>query len=238
VDAGRDEQRTIGGLAVKTRGDVDTPGLPVVVLAHGFASRANDLAPLFDAFGPALRFVFPEAPIALGDDAAGRAWWHIDVAARDAAMARGEERDLSRQIPSGLASARATFDRLLDEVVATMSPSALFVGGFSQGAILACDATLRSSRAIAGLVVLSGARIAADQWRPLYSTRRGLPVFQSHGRADAHLSFVVAESLQRELVDAGLDVTWVPFDGAHEVPLVALRALRKFLKLGITRAGG
>ena len=225
-----DDERTIAGLAVKVRGDVRAKGLPVVVLLHGFASRASDLAPLFDAFGPSLRFVFPEAPIALGDEAAGRAWWNIDVAARDAAMERGEERDLSRQVPIGLSSARATLDRLLDEIEATMSPSALIVGGFSQGAILACDATLRSSRKLAALVLLSGARIAEDEWRPRYPSRRGLPVFQSHGRHDAHLSCSVAERLHEELAGAGLEVTWLPFEGEHEVPLVVLRALRKFLR--------
>ena len=229
MSAPAEATRTIAGLTVKVRGDAEARGKPVVILLHGFASRADDLAPLFAAFGSSVCFLFPEAPIALGDEEAGRAWWNIDVVARDRAVARGEERDLSRQVPPGLAAARATLDRLLDEVETTMCPSALIVGGFSQGAILACDTVLRSSRPLAALVLLSGARIAADEWRARYGSRRGLPVFQSHGQRDAQLSFTVAHALYEELAAAGLDVTWVPFDGEHQVPLVVLRALRKFV---------
>ena len=36
-------------------------------------------------------------------------------------------------------------------------------------------------------------------------------------------------------VDLSADVTWQPFDGGHEVPLVVWRHLRKFL-FGLARA--
>jgi phospholipase/carboxylesterase len=67
-------------------------------------------------------------------------------------------------------------------------------------------------------------------WRPRFRARAGLPVFISHGRTDSNLSFTATESFKDELVASGLDVSWCPFDGGHEIPLVALREFKKLLK--------
>ena len=233
-------------------------GAPIVVLLHGFGGGPEDLAPFASSMGLGARFVFPAGPIDLnaaggagGASAAvageappapARAWWPIDVDARDAAMARGEERDLSGLDPDGLPAARDALVALLDDVERELGPAPLIVGGFSQGAMLACDVVLRTGRPVAGVVILSGARICASAWNPRLAAhgrdraaagglgRGGLPVFVSHGRRDAHLSFAAADAFQKDLAAAGWRVTWRPFDGGHEIPLVVLRALKKFLR--------
>jgi len=58
---------------------------------------------------------------------------------------------------------------------------------------------------------------------------RGLPAFVSHGRADQDLAFTAGEALRDFVLAGGAEVSWVPFDGGHEIPLVVWRALRKFL---------
>ena len=105
----------------------------------------------------------------------------------------------------------------------------LILGGFSQGAMLAFDIALRSERAIRGLVQLSGARIAERLWNPRLATRAGTPVFMSHGLRDPDLSFPAAKAFAGDLEAAGWGVDFCAFDGAHEVPLVALRGLKRFL---------
>lgn len=203
--------------------DVDRPK-GVVVLLHGYASSASDLSPFASALGLDLRFVFPEAPHAL---VRGRGWWSIDEEARARDRAVGP-RDLSALDPPTIAELRARVGELLDHV--TLPGLPLVIGGFSQGAMLACDVALHDPRAFAGLVLLSGARIRATEWAPRLSSRRGLPVFVSHGRSDDDLSFDAAAALAKELETGGLAVTFFPFDGGHEVPLVAWRALKKFLR--------
>jgi phospholipase/carboxylesterase len=227
-------------------------GAPIVVLLHGFGGGPEDLAPFASSMGLGARFVFPAGPVDLGAGAGAvvggsppppaRAWWPIDVDARDAAMARGEERDLSGLDPDGLPAARDALVALLDDVERELGPAPLIVGGFSQGAMLACDVVLRTGRKVAGVVILSGARICASEWNPRLAAhgrdrasasgpgQGGLPVFVSHGRRDAHLSFAAADAFQRDLAAAGWRVTWRPFDGGHEIPLVVLRALKKFLR--------
>ncbi|HSO38650.1 MAG TPA: hypothetical protein VLT33_39240 [Labilithrix sp.] len=204
---------------------------PVVVLLHGFCGLVDDLAPFARSLGIAGRFVVPHgledmAPRGLR----GRAWWPIDVDARDAAMARGEPRDLSAFVPEGLTEARVAIGALLDELALESPGSPLVLGGFSQGGMLSCEVALRTDRPLAAIAVFSGARIAQDLWRPRLATRAGLAVFMSHGRSDPDLSFAAAESFKDELVAAGLRVEWCPFDGGHEIPLVVLRAFKKFLK--------
>src|SRR3569623_1369008 len=95
---------------------------PVVLLLHGFSMRADDLAPFGASMGLPAVFVFPEGPIDLSGAGlgtrglGGRAWWMIDAAARDAAVARGDDRDLSAERPAGLGSARDGLIRLVGDV--------------------------------------------------------------------------------------------------------------------------
>jgi predicted esterase len=45
------------------------------------------------------------------------------------------------------------------------------------------------------------------------------------------LPFAIAERFAGKLKAAGLNVTWFPFDGGHEIPAVAVRELNAFLAL-------
>ena len=208
---------------------------PIIVLLHGFGGSADDLAPFARSLGVKGRFIFPEGPVDLTSDPrarayglAGRAWWPVDVDAREAEIAAGP-RDLSTFAPEGLPAARMLLDALLDDVMRDLGPAPLVLVGFSQGAMLTTDLALRSDRPIAALVQLSTARITADAWIPRLASRRGVRLFKSHGRSDRDLSFAWAESFKDELVSAGWNVEWCPFDGGHEIPLRVLRALKKFL---------
>lgn len=205
------------------------PGGATVVLLHGFGAPGHDLVPLASYLGlpSPVRAVFPEAPIALPAQmfGPGRAWWLIDFAAREAELAAGGL-DLSREHPDGLAPAREALSAALDALIAEhdVDPERLVLGGFSQGAMLALDLALHDERPLAGLVLLSSTLLCADIWRARLPARAGLPVFQSHGRADPLLPYAMAERLAREMTAAGLEVELVSFAGGHEIPLPVLQA--------------
>jgi len=222
---------TLERIVVDVKGGASEGRAPLVVLLHGFCGLVDDLAPFARSLGIAGRFVVPHGPVDMAPRGLrGRAWWPIDVDARDASIARGQPRDLSAFVPEGLTEARDALGELLDELALESPGAPVVVGGFSQGGMLACELAWRTDRPLAALAIFSGARIAQDLWRPRLATRAGLPVFMSHGRSDPDLSFVAAESFKDELVAAGLRVEWCPFDGGHEIPLVVLRAFKKFLK--------
>lgn len=233
------QEEKLGGLTVRLTGGSDGQGGgdgPMVVLLHGFGAPGTDLLPLGDEIEvpSGTRFAFPEAPhllpVELGGGA-GRCWWMIDVMQLQMAMLLGQERDLSRETPEGLSAAREHVEAMLGELGERfgLDRERLVLGGFSQGAMLACDVALRSSEPLAGLVLMSGTYLAADVWTPLMERRAGLPVLQSHGRQDPLLPFSLAERLRDALAGAGLAVTWVPFDGGHGIAPVVLDQLAGFL---------
>jgi phospholipase/carboxylesterase len=228
------KELTLGTLRARIAGGTDREGGgtgPVVVLMHGFGAPGTDLVPLWRelAVPHAVRFVFPEAPLELGFG--GRAWWNLDMARlQDRFEKSGAER-LIAEIPEGIEASRDAVLGLLDALERDFSatPETLVLGGFSQGAMLATDTVLRSERKFAALAVLSGTLIAHDEWLPLMPARRGLPVLQSHGRADPVLPFALAERLRDELGAAGLPVEFVPFNGGHAIPGAALEGLAKLI---------
>jgi len=207
-----------------------------VVLLHGFGAPGTDLVGLARALSPLpdATFVFPAAPHALDGPfapAGGRAWWPIDFEALDLAKRRRDLPGLERAKPAGLDEARAALSEslLVLQREQGMDPERLVLGGFSQGAMLACDFALRSSLPLAGLVLLSGMPISLSEWLPLMTARKGLPVFQSHSPDDVVLPFELAERLATALSAAGLAHQFVPFRGGHGIPLPVIEGLRAFL---------
>lgn len=235
-------EELISGLRTRITGGIDGKGGgsgPVVVLLHGFGAPGDDLVPLADALNvPAgTKFVFPEGPLSLSfGPGEARAWWLIDMARIAQDRAAGRVRDLSQDIPKGLAPMREKMRAFLTEIEQTFGadPKKTVLGGFSQGAMLSCDLMLHSDRPYAGLVLLSGNILAQPVWGPLLPKRKGLPVFQSHGVQDEILPYVGAERLRDALSEAGLAVEWHNFRGGHEIPRVVLQRLGPFITKTVT----
>ena len=229
----------------------------VVVLLHGFGAPGDDLVSLGEWIdersesrgvgappaspagrgrsprgndGEGVAWVFPEAPLELGGlYGDSRAWWMIDL------DAIGDlSRDRSGEVPPGLAPARAQVIELLDAVRGRFGDRVV-LGGFSQGAMLSLDVALHDPRPLDGLLLLSGTLIAKAEWAPRMAARAGLRVLQSHGRRDQLLPFRAAVTLRDLLRGAGLEVTWVEFDGGHEIPPPVLDAVTAAIRRPGTR---
>jgi phospholipase/carboxylesterase len=197
-----------------------------VVMLHGYAMRPSDLAPFAHSIGVPALFLFPRGPVSLPDGA--HAWWSVDAVARAADLSVGP-RDMSNQYPEGLGAARQHFGRLLEAAAVELGSPSLVIGGFSQGGMLALDWILRGTRHPDALVLLSSSRLAMNDWLPRRTRLQNLPVYVSHGTADQDLAFSAGEGLRDFVSQGGARLTWVPFAGGHETPLVVWRGLRKFL---------
>ena len=237
----------LGQLMVRLAGGTDHEGGgngPLVVLMHGFGAPATDLVPLFDSIQvpPEVRFAFPAAPLVLDanapDEFAPRAWWMIDIARMQQSLLRGDGPNLAREAPPGLPAARAAVLGMLAELEQKLEAPAerVVLGGFSQGAMLATDVALRMERPPAGLVIMSGAPVCVDEWQTHASKRAGLPVLQSHGRADPILPYAGAEWLRDLLEGSRLGVEWVPFNGGHGIPDAVLARLGPFVTSAAAKA--
>jgi phospholipase/carboxylesterase len=221
----------LAGLDVHAVGDGDGP---LVILLHGFGASGSDLVALAHVIDAPqnTRFLFPAAPLELDSPfGESRAWWLIDWARRERAVAAGRADALTRDVPPGLPEARTRVIALVREAAARFpAASGIVLGGFSQGAMLSLDVALHDAQPLTGLALLSPTMIAEDEWRPRMASRRGLRVLLSHGRQDPLLPFAVSERLRDALTEAGLDVRWVPFDGQHEIPPTVVDALGSLIR--------
>jgi phospholipase/carboxylesterase len=232
----------LGGLKTRLTGGTDGNGggnAPTVILLHGYGAPGDDLVVLAEVMNvPAeTRWMFPEGPLSMsmgwGDS---RAWWLIDMARLEADRAAGRVRDLSGEVPRGLAQAREALETFLDSLprVLPIDYQKTVIGGFSQGAMLTCDAVMRTAYPFAGLIQLSSSLLAKQDWRPSVGKRAGLPVFLSHGTQDSILPYVMAERLRDELTHLGLSVEWHSFRGGHEIPEPVLNRLSGFIAKVLT----
>ena len=185
------------------------------------------LVPLAEALALPVRLVVPSGPVEEADGS--RSWWAVDAAHRAARLAAGPS-DLFDRHPKKRPAARAVLATTLREERARQPGCRFVIVGYSQGGMLAMDHLLTQGEPdVAGLALLSSTCIALDEWLPHTARLQGLPALVTHGRSDGDLAFSAGERLRDLLQAAGAQVTWLPFEGGHEMPLVVWRALRRFV---------
>lgn len=232
------ERRKIGELECRVIGPPDPA--TVAIFCHGFGAPGDDLVPLADEFyylEPGLKehamFVFPVAPESLDSQGipGGRAWWPLNVAQLQAAMETGDLGDIRNACPDELPGVRRMMTGLIEEIRSEVNlpVSQIFLGGFSQGSMVATDVALHLDTTPAGLVIWSGTLLNESEWTPRASRLQGIPVLQSHGRQDPILSFQAAESLRGMLEAGNVTVEFLPFDGGHTIPFNVLQSTAQIL---------
>lgn len=227
----------VGALQARVLEVVEQP-THLAILCHGFGAPGTDLVGLgaeWLASEPALhpiRFVFPEGPLTLPQMPGARAWWQIDMEDLERALAEGRQRNMATQNPPGLAPARQKLRALAEGMMQQMGIGwdRVFLGGFSQGAMLTTDLSLRLEEAPAGLMILSGTLLSETEWSVRAAQRAGLSVFQSHGRQDPILAFSQAVALRALLDAAKLRTEFHAFEGEHAIPNRILAQSAAWLK--------
>ena len=228
----------LGGARTVALGPEDAGAL--IVMCHGFAMKPEDLAPFCSSIGIPARWLLPEAPVPAAlvpGRIVGRSWWRIDPEARLEALARGP-RDFATMEPPDLPAARALLGRILDESLSIAKGRPVILAGFSSGGMLAFDLMLRERRPVVGLALLSATRIAWREQAYLVKSTplAGLPVLLTHGHADEDLAFSAGEALRDAAIDAGAQVAWAPYEGGHQITLVAWNRLRRWTRPLLERA--
>jgi len=186
-----------------------------VVWLHGLGADGHDFAPIVPELvrkhWPALRFVFPHAPVrpvTINNGVSMRAWY--DIVGMDFAT-RADTVGVARSV----AQATALIER---EHARGIPPERVLLAGFSQGGAVALAAGLRRKTALAGIVALStylpDAQAAAAE-----KTEAALaqPVFMAHGSSDPVIPLVHAQRSMELLQALGVPVQWHRYPMAHQV---------------------
>ena len=186
-----------------------------VIWLHGLGADSNDFVPLVPELvrphWPALRFVFPNAPVrpvTINNGVRMRAWY--DIVDFDLA---------NRADEAGVLESVAQVDALIEREAARGVPaSRVILAGFSQGGAVTLAVGLRRRAPLGGLICLSTylpAIRTADA--ALAAGAQQQPVFMAHGRQDPVVPMGAGEQSAAWLRQAGFDVAWQVYPMPHSV---------------------
>jgi phospholipase/carboxylesterase len=212
--------------------EVGTGKLPLILL-HGYASTPQEWLPFSHTIviHRDRRFVFPQAPeetLPPDGPSGARAWWRLELGSYRQGNALP---DLALAQPPGLVTAAEKVRLLIGDLQHRESfpEQRVMLGGFSQGGMIAAEVAFRTDQPLEALILLSPTFVDEQRWIEGMPRRKGLPVFISHGRRDDVLPFAASERMAQAMRQAGMKVTWVPFEGVHETPAYVVTELNKFL---------
>ena len=186
-----------------------------VIWLHGLGADGHDFEPILPQLvrpgWPAIRFVFPHAPmraITINGGMTMRAWY--DIRAFDIASRADEVgvRQSIRQVEAWLAAERSR----------GVAPERQFLAGFSQGGAIALAAGLRQTEPLAGVIALSTYLPLTDSNADEATVAgRATPVFMAHGRVDPVVVPALGEASRQALGALGVAVDWHTYPIAHGV---------------------
>ncbi|MEZ5436758.1 MAG: alpha/beta fold hydrolase [Lysobacteraceae bacterium] len=186
-----------------------------VIWLHGLGADGHDFEPivpqLLERGWPAIRFVFPHAPVrpvTINGGMAMRAWY--DILGTEIAM---------RQDEKGVRESIAQLEALIvRENQRGIPDERIILAGFSQGGAIVMAAALRHGKHLGGLMALSTYLPMAEQSADEQSeASKGLATFMAHGSLDPVVPQALGLMSREKLVALGLDVEWHSYAMPHSV---------------------
>jgi phospholipase/carboxylesterase len=213
--------------------EIETGDKPAaaVIWMHGLGADGNDFVPIvheLDLSGaPAIRFVFPHAPmqpVSINNGYVMRAWYDVKWGDLEGRSKEADEK--------GVRASQAAIEALIDrETARGIAAENIVLAGFSQGGAIALQTGLRYSKKIAGVMALSTyLPLAESLANEAAQANRGTPIFMAHGTEDGVIPFEMATRSRDALVQHGFDVEWREYPMAHSVALEEIGDIAQWLK--------
>lgn len=198
-----------------------------VIWLHGLGADGNDFAPivpqLVGSTWPAVRFIFPHAPVrpvTVNNGMSMRAWYDISAFDLNA-----------RQDETGMRASVAEVETLIAREQARGVPSERIVlAGFSQGGAIALATGLLHAEPLAGIIALSTylpmqAALATER----HPANAPTPIFWGHGLTDPIVALQRGEESRDQLQEWGYQVQWHTYPMMHAVCPQEINDLREWL---------
>jgi phospholipase/carboxylesterase len=209
--------------------DIETAPHPThsVIWLHGLGADGNDFAPIVPELvspeWPALRFVFPHAPVrpvTVNGGMPMRAWY--DIAGVDL---------VSREDGSGMRASIASVEALIAQENARGVPTShILLAGFSQGGAIALAAGLRHAQTLAGVIALSTYLPLRESFAAERSAANAAtPIFWGHGTADPIVPLTRGVGARDLLQSLGYQVAWHTYPMPHSVCSEEVADLRQWI---------
>ena len=189
-----------------------------VIWLHGLGADGNDFAPIVPELrlvnAPAVRFVFPHAPmmpVTINNGYVMRAWYDVSFGDLEGKTRQADEK--------GVRASQAAIEQLIArERDRGIAAGKIVVAGFSQGGAIALQTGLRHAEKLAGIMALSTylplAHSLAAEAAP---ANRRIPVFFAHGTYDPVIPLAMATASRDALGAARYAVEWHEYPMQHSV---------------------
>jgi phospholipase/carboxylesterase len=186
-----------------------------VIWLHGLGADGHDFEPIVPELdlpaAPAIRFVFPHAPMRPVTVNAGmvmRAWYDVSLAGGRRQEDEPGVRESQRQI-------EALIEREKQRGVPAES---ICLFGFSQGGAMALQTGLRHPERLGGIAALSCFLPLADALAGEASAaNREVPIFMAHGTHDPLIALARGAEARDRLLALGYRVEWRQYPMPHAV---------------------
>lgn len=194
---------------------------PLLVLLHGIGADENDLFALAPHLDERFFVASARAPFVL--PYGGFAWFELMLEPGSPVGVNVRQFEQSREL---------IFD-FIEELVGRHKPDPekIFLGGFSQGAMMTLSAVLRQPERFAGAVAMSGR--AMPEMLPADGPPAGLknfPVFVAHGIYDPVLPIDNGRATREILSGLPIDLKYKEYPMAHEISPQSLEDVSRWLR--------
>ena len=198
-----------------------------ILWLHGLGADGHDFEPIVPELvkpsWPAVRFVFPHAPVRAVTINGGmrmRAWY--DILGQEIA---------NRQDEQGIRESARKIDRLIErESLRGVREERIVLAGFSQGGAIALAAGLRHPHRLGAIVALSTYLPLADRTEgELSAANRALPIWMGHGTQDPIVPHSLGAMSRDWLARLGHPVQWHSYEMPHSVCPEEIRDLSQWL---------
>jgi phospholipase/carboxylesterase len=189
-----------------------------VIWMHGLGADGNDFAPIVNELEldgtPAIRFVFPHAPmrpVTINNGYVMRAWYDVSFGDLEGQSRLADER--------GVRESQAQITALIErEAKRGVAAEHLVLAGFSQGGAIALQTGLRHPRKLAGVMALSTYLPLAETLpQEAAPANKATPIFMAHGTYDPVVPLMMGAGSMTLLTGLGYAVEWRQYPMPHSV---------------------
>jgi phospholipase/carboxylesterase len=180
---------------------------PLLILLHGMGSNEQDLFSFADRLPDKFLVISARGPRVLGPNRF--AWYQVDFSTGRPVINKEQEIESRQAILDFIHQLKTAHD--FDE-------QQVYLGGFSQGAIMSYSVGLTHPEKVKGIVALSGRLLEEVRPNiPKTEALKNLEIFISHGTTDATLGAHYAHESVSYLENLGLHPDYQEYQHGHGI---------------------
>ena len=185
----------------------------IVIMMHGYGASMHDLVSIAQAVNDKdYIYIFPNAPIEMnvGFYQKGYAWFPIETA--------------------DYIESSELLEETIEQIIKSYKYKKIYIGGFSQGGMMALHAGLFSNRDYSGTIILSSKIIDDKSTKIGINNPDNTKIFISHGRFDSIIDIEEGRRIKQTLQKQGFDLFYKEYDIGHEISADVIEDLSNWLE--------